>query len=271
MAFDIQSETYQQRFSGIIRLYGKEAAQCLANSHVMIVGIGGVGCWVAEAIARTGVGKITLMDLDEVCINNVNRQLHALDGEVGKPKVEVMKERILKISPDCEVDARQQFFTKKNQREVLTSDRFDVVIDAIDSVEAKCGLIAGCRRNKIPIIVCGGAGGRIDPTQIQVADLSRSFNDPLLAVVRKKLRREYNFPENPKRRFRMDCIFSPEDTRFPQMDGTVCKTHGEDEEGPLRLDCQFGYGTTTYITGVFGFLAAQRAVRKILMKQCLHD
>ena len=174
--------TEAPRFAGIGRLYGTEALARLACSHVVVVGIGGVGSWVAEALARTGIGRISLIDMDEVCVSNVNRQLHALDGQVGKPKVEVMAERLRAISPSCEVRAVMDFVTPNNLAELITDD-ISCVVDCIDSVNAKVALIAWCRRRKIPVITTGGAGGQIDPTQITVADLSKTVNDPLAAKV----------------------------------------------------------------------------------------
>ena len=172
--------TEDPRFAGIGRLYGTEALARLATSHVVVVGIGGVGSWVAEALARSGIGRISLIDMDEVCVSNVNRQLHALDGQVGKPKVEVMAVRLRAISPECEVRAVMDFVTPSNLADLITDD-IDCVVDCIDSVNAKVALIAWCRRRKIPVITTGGAGGQIDPTQITVADLSKTVNDPLAA------------------------------------------------------------------------------------------
>lgn len=175
--------TEDPRFAGIGRLYGTQALARLAASHVVVVGIGGVGSWVAEALARTGIGRISLIDMDEVCVSNVNRQLHALDGQVGRPKVEVMAERLRAISPECEVRAVMDFVTPNNLAELITDD-INCVVDCIDSVNAKVALIAWCRRRKIPVITTGGAGGQIDPTQITVADLSKTVNDPLAAKAR---------------------------------------------------------------------------------------
>ena len=181
--------TEDPRFAGIGRLYGTDALARLAASHVVVVGIGGVGSWVAEALARTGIGRISLIDLDEVCVSNVNRQLHALDGQVGRPKVEVMAERLRAISPECDVRPVMDFVTPSNLAELITDD-IDCVVDCIDSVNAKVALIAWCRRRKIPVITTGGAGGQIDPTQITVADLSKTVNDPLAAKARSLLRRD---------------------------------------------------------------------------------
>ncbi|WP_162975714.1 tRNA threonylcarbamoyladenosine dehydratase, partial [Pseudomonas aeruginosa] len=176
----------EQRFGGIGRLYGREGLQRLADSHVAVVGIGGVGSWAAEALARSGVGEISLFDLDDVCVTNTNRQVHAIEGSVGKAKVEVMAARIRAINPACRVHAVADFVTRETMAEYIVD--FDYLIDCIDSVAAKAALIAWCKRRKIPVITTGGAGGQVDPTQIQVADLNKTFNDPLAAKVRSTLR-----------------------------------------------------------------------------------
>ena len=177
-----------QRFGGIARLYGSDGLARLQAAHVAVVGIGGVGSWVAEALARTGVGELSLFDLDDVCITNTNRQVHALQGAVGRAKVEVMAERIHAINPACRVHAVADFVTRDNLAELITP-QLDMVIDCIDSVAAKAALIAWCKRRKIAIVTTGGAGGQIDPTQIRVSDLSQTVQDPLLAKVRSTLRR----------------------------------------------------------------------------------
>jgi len=258
------TDHFAQRFGGIQRLYGQHSLDVLARSHVCVIGIGGVGSWAAEALARSGIGRITLIDLDDVCISNVNRQLHALDGTVGQSKVMVMAERIRLINPSCHCTPVQAFVTEKNVASQLTAE-FDFVIDAIDSVKHKCALIAHCRRNKIPLITVGGAGGQTDPTRIQYCDLSKSYHDPLLAKVRKKLRSDYNFPQNPQRRFGIECVFSEEQLRYPQLDGSVCEQK-PGTDGSLKLDCSGGIGAATFVTATFGFVAVSRAIRKILDK-----
>jgi len=205
---------FSQRFSGIERLYGESTARSLAERHVAIAGLGGVGSWAAEALARSGIGALTLIDLDEVCISNTNRQLHALEGTFGRPKIEVMAERLRAINPDCQVETKMQFVTAANVASVIGT-RFDAVVDAIDSVKHKAALLAHCRRHKVWVICAGGAGGQTDPTRIQVADLSRTTQDPLLAKVRNLLRREYGFSRNPKRRFDIPAIYSLEQLTYP--------------------------------------------------------
>ena len=201
------------RFGGIERLYGKGSLKRLRAAHVIIVGIGGVGSWVAESLARSAVGELTLVDLDDICESNINRQIHALDGMVGKPKVDVMANRCRLINPQIRIRAIAKFFTEATANRLLDI-QYDYAMDAIDSVTHKCALIDSCRKAKIPIIVSGSAGGRIDPSQIQITDLTRSYNDKLLQRVRKKLRQDYGYPRERRRRFKIKCVFSPEAARY---------------------------------------------------------
>ncbi|MBU1308987.1 MAG: tRNA cyclic N6-threonylcarbamoyladenosine(37) synthase TcdA [Gammaproteobacteria bacterium] len=258
---------YQLRFAGIARLYGVTALEKFHQAHVCVVGIGGVGSWAAEALARSGIGKITLIDLDDVCISNINRQLHATSDTVGQDKVAVMAQRIKAINPDCIVQQIEDFVTTDNLRQLITTE-IDYVVDAIDSIKAKVALLAHCKRNKIKLICTGGAGGQTDPTQIQIADLTQTINDPLLAKVRNSLRRDFNYSRNPKRRFGIDCVFSTEQLVYPQPDGSVCqqKTAQLNEDGEvssMRLDCSGGFGAVTVVTASFGFAAVSRVLKKL--------
>jgi tRNA threonylcarbamoyladenosine dehydratase len=261
---------YELRFAGIGRLYGSAALSTFRQSHVCVIGIGGVGSWAAEALARSGIGTITLVDLDDVCISNINRQLHALSDTVGKDKVAVMAQRIRTINPDCVVHQIEDFVTADNVRELISTE-LDYVVDAIDSIKAKVALLAHCKRNKIKLISTGGAGGQTDPTQIQIADLSQTVNDPLLAKVRNSLRRDYNYSRNPKRRFGIDCVYSTEQLVYPQPDGSVCqqKTAVLTDAGQvssMRLDCSGGFGAVTVVTASFGFAAVSRVLKKLAQK-----
>ncbi len=249
----------EARFNGIVRLYGATGAARLRQAHVGVVGIGGVGSWAVEALARSGVGQITLVDLDDVCISNTNRQLHALTGTFGKPKVEVMAERIRAIHPDCQVHARQEFFLKSNAEEILATT-FDCVFDAIDQLGMKCLLIALCCAKQIPLVTTGGAGGRRDPAAVEVADLALTGGDPLLVQVRKKLRDEFGFPRD-KKPFGVECVFSREPMTYAQPDGSVSCDKGTTAD--LRIDCSTGLGTASFVTGTFGFIAASRIIQKI--------
>lgn len=251
---------HEARFGGILRLYGKDGQERLRQAHVCVVGIGGVGSWAVEALARSGIGRLTLVDLDDVCISNVNRQLHAVTGEFGKPKVEVMAGRVQLINPDCIVLAQQMLFTASTA-ESLLAPNYDCVLDAIDQTSMKALLIARCRDRKLPVVTTGGAGGRRDPTSIRVDDLARSTHDGLLSATRKLLRDEHDFPRDPKQNFGVACVFSAEAQVFPTANGEVCE---QPEPGSrLRLDCRSGYGTATFVTGAFGFAAAAQVVKTL--------
>src|SRR4051812_24419635 len=162
---------YDARFSGLARLYSVEGLARLRKSHVCVIGVGGVGSWVVEALARSGIGQLTLIDLDEVCVSNVNRQLHALDGEFGKAKVNVMAQRLRAINPECSVHARVEFFLETNA-EALLKPTYDYVVDAIDAISKKALLIAACRAKQIRILTIGAAGGRTNPAAIKIDDLA---------------------------------------------------------------------------------------------------
>lgn len=247
------------RFGGIGRLYGASALQRFRSAHVCIVGVGGVGSWVVEALARSGVGNLTLVDLDDICESNINRQIHALDGLIGTSKIETMASRCRSINPECEVKTIHTFLTAKNVDEILAV-RFDYVVDAIDSTNHKVAIISACQKAGIPIITIGGAGGRIDPAQIQICDLARSINDQLLKRVRKQLRQQHDFPRQKKRKFHIDCVFSPEEPTFPES----CELEGaESEPKSARLDCASGYGAATHLTGTFGFYAAAHVLKRL--------
>ena len=257
------------RFGGIARLYGTAALSRFRSAHVMVVGIGGVGSWVVEALARSGIGRLTLVDLDEVCVSNINRQLHALDSTVGRSKVEVMVERVRTISPEARVEGRVEFFTADTASRLLgletdsiSEDRPDFVVDAIDAMSNKVRLIALCQGAGIPLVVCGGAGGRRDPTAVRVADLATVTHDRLLSEVRKRLRREHGFSRTSKK-LRIECVHSAEAPVFPDRDGQVCATRASDNELPLRLNCESGFGSATQVTGTFGFAAAARVLARL--------
>ena len=251
------------RFGGVARLYGEAGLRALGQAHVCVVGVGGVGSWTVEALARSGVGALTLVDLDEVCVTNVNRQLPALDGGFGKFKVEELARRIAAIHPGCRVTARAEFFNDKTSGAILAPG-FNFVVDAIDNVANKTQLIAACRDRGIPVITGGAAGGRRDGTRAQVADLAKATNDPLLSKVRAQLRREHGFPR-AGRRMGVPCVFSPEPPVYPKTEGTVCASRPEvgESEGSLKLNCEWGFGAATFVTGAFGFAAAGEVVRRL--------
>jgi tRNA A37 threonylcarbamoyladenosine dehydratase len=250
------------RFAGIERLYGAGSVARLADSRVAVVGVGGVGSWAAEALARSGIGAITLIDADEVCVSNSNRQLHTLASTFGKAKVAVMAERMRGINPVLTVEAVERFVTPATLPELL--DRgFKLVLDACDAFRVKVEMTAWCRRRKLPLIVCGSAGGRTDPTMIRVRDLSRTEQDALLSLMRRKLRQEFRFPSNRDRYFGVPAVYSLENVRYPQADGSVCGTRPEGSDS-LKLDCSGGLGAATHVTAAFGFAAVGRAIEMLL-------
>lgn len=251
-------------FGALSRVYGQQAYECLSRLRICVVGIGGVGSWAVEALVRTGVGHITMIDHDDVSISNINRQLHALRGTIDDSKVLTMQARLLEINPHCDVQAEDDFLAQKNLAHYLDRD-FDVVIDAIDSIRFKAAMIAHCRRNKTRIITTGGAGGRVDPLAVGVADLSRTWNDALAAKVRSRLRSDYGFTVNPKRRFGIECVYSSEQPVYPAGDGAV--SHRKPGVPGVRLDCDQGYGSVSFVTGTFGLVAASRAVNRALAQR----
>lgn len=259
-----QTNNNDDAFSGIGRLYGKEAFALIQNMHVCVVGIGGVGSWIVEALARSAVGKITLIDYDTISLSNMNRQIHTLTNTLENKKCIAMQERVKQINPDCEVNIIDDFITLENMADFLSRD-YDYVVDAIDSIKFKAGLIYYCKRNKIPVITIGGAGGLTDPSVIKVADLSKTYNDALAAKVRSTLRDQYNFTKNSKRRFGIECIFSGQQQLYPKEDGTV--SHEKPGIHGVSLDCRFGYGAASFVTGTFGFIAAARVIEKYLQKK----
>jgi len=256
------SESYQQRFGGIIRLYGTSATQKLANAHVLVIGIGGVGSWVAESLARSGIGSISLMDLDDICITNTNRQVHALGSQIGQSKVAATAARLRDINPEIVINEVEDFIDRENIVEYIEQD-LSLVVDAIDGTLSKTALIAHCKREKKPLITIGSSGGKKDPTQITFGDLSKTRNDPLLAKVRNNLRRLYGFSRNPKRVFSVEAIYSTEQMTYPDDKGETCQHRGF-LEGGEKLDCSSGYGAASMVTASFGLLASSRAIEKII-------
>jgi len=210
-----------RRFASVARVYGEAGCQRLWQSHVVVVGIGGVGSWAAEALARSGVGRLTLIDLDHVAESNINRQVHALTSTLGAAKVEVMAQRIRDISPDISVHPVDEFIEPGQEEKLIPADA-DLVIDAIDAVAAKASLIAWCVANDKPVIACGAAGGRTDPLQLRVEDLSRTTGDALLSAVRARLRRHHGFP-------RGDGTAMP--SSGSRAETSAVPAHSQDQEG----------------------------------------
>ena len=264
-------DDHARRFVGIDRVYGTGALARAAASHVVVVGIGGVGSWAAEALARSGVGRITLIDLDHIAASNINRQVHALEATLGAAKVLAMAARIEGINPACQMVTIEEFIDETNVAALIPA--CDAVIDAIDNVRAKAALIAHCRQQGLRILTTGGAGGRLDPTQIQVVDLSRTTQDALASKVRARLRKLYGFSRDPKKKFGVECVFSPEQIRRPTgmlMEGDaenenmcITKEVSADLDGSAGLACA-GYGSSVAVTAGFGFTAAARVLAGIL-------
>ena len=258
MSNDHSDVDLTRRFGGTRRLYGAEACQRFSCASVCVVGIGGVGSWAAEALARSAVGNITLIDLDMVAESNINRQIHALEDSFGQAKTDAMARRIAAINPLCRVDCVEDFVTPDNLATML--DRgFDYVIDAIDQVRTKAAMIAWCRSNAIPLVTAGGAGGQIDPTRIEVADLARTVQDPLLAKVRSRLRKEYGFARDPKKKFGVQAVFSSEPLRPPES--AAC----DQVPNLTGLNCA-GYGSSMCVTATFGLIAASVALSALAYK-----
>jgi tRNA A37 threonylcarbamoyladenosine dehydratase len=220
---------------------------------VCVIGIGGVGSWIAEALARSGVGRLTLIDPDHVAESNINRQAHALEDTLGMAKARAMAGRIGRINPACAVREVEEFVTPENVADLLGAGH-DYVVDAIDNARAKTALVVHCRQHRLRLVCVGGAGGRRDPGRARVDDLARTSQDPLLAKVRSQLRREHGFPRDPKRRFGVECVYSTEPLARPVAEGGACYERPEDRH-LHGLNCA-GYGSSVCVTAAFGLLAA---------------
>ena len=257
------SEVPDQRLGGVSRAYGQQALNHFQQLHIVVAGLGGVGSWVVEALARTGIGKLTLIDLDDVCTTNINRQLPATDDTIGQLKTEVLAQRVKSINPNCEVKVIDDFLLPENFEEYLTGA--DAVLDAIDSVNTKAALVAWCKRRKLRLVVCGGAGGQIDPGMIRVGDLAKAKQDPLLAKVRSQLRRDYGFSKNPKRKWGVDCVYSEEQLRYPvisgELEGEV--TLQKPGSGSMRMDCSTGFGAAMVVTCSFAMQATATLLKRM--------
>jgi tRNA threonylcarbamoyladenosine dehydratase len=262
-ANSFMTDSYLQRFGGIARLYGSVALPKLHQAHIAIIGVGGVGSWTVEALARSGVGALTLIDMDDVCITNTNRQLPALAHSLGHTKVEVLAERVRQINPECAVTALPEFLLASNADRLITP-AFDLIVDAVDSTGIKALIVAKARGLGIPVIVSGSAGGRRDPTAIRVADLGLAGADELIKQLRRRLRTDYAFPKSPDGKamqWGVPCVYSTEPAIYPQPDGS-CSTEREASAEPgQRLDCAAGFGASTMVTGTFGLTLAGLAVK----------
>ncbi len=276
---------YERRFGGIARLYGDAALAAFRRAHVCVIGVGGVGSWAVEALARTAIGKITMIDLDHLAESNVNRQIHALSDTLGMAKVGALRARIAQINPYCEVTEVEDFIAPDNVVSLLAPGQYDYVIDAIDNAKAKVALIVHCRQHRIPLVTIGSAGGQTDPTRIAVCDLSRTEQEPLLARVRKRLRAAHGFPRDRRHKFHIDAVWSSEPLRQPELcamddigsddaagpasgdhTGNAASTGnastGNANTGITGINCA-GYGSAVVVTASFGFVAAGHVLRKL--------
>lgn len=267
-SFQIKEDNYtlHRRFDRMGRLVGDDNMKTLFKSHVMVIGLGGVGSWAAESLARSGIGKITLIDHDEICITNANRQLHALQGLVGKKKSEIMAERLRKINPQAEIISLPLFYSKDTSDQILAS-KPDYILDAIDNLTAKTYLINECQQKNIKIITSMGASAKMDPTRIRVVDLAKTQVDPLAHSVRKILRQEYNFPR--KRNFGVPCVYSDEPPRetvelkYDNGQGFKCVCPQGEFDPHSCLHRSVIYGTASFVTGAFGLAMASWVVRDL--------
>lgn len=244
----IDDEARARRFGGVERLLGDKAFARLRRAHFIVVGVGGVGSWTAEALARSGAGRITLVDMDHVAESNINRQVHALDSTLGAAKGEVMARRIADIAPDCTVRVIDDFVTVENADRMLPLGA--VVVDAIDQPRVKAVMIALCKARRQPLIVCGGAGAVVDAFGLQRGDLGRTRGDPLLASVRARLRRDHGFSRDMGHPFGVEAVYF-EGQRTGRQPCTI------DVGAPLSCA---GYGSIVTATGLLGFAAAAIAI-----------
>jgi tRNA A37 threonylcarbamoyladenosine dehydratase len=246
----------ERRFGGIGRLYGLPALARFRAAHICVIGVGGVGSWIVEALARSAVGQLTLIDLDNVAESNINRQIQALSDTVGQAKIVALAERIALINPDCRVNLVEDFIAPDNLDTMIGGKGYDYVIDAIDSVRSKAALIAYCRDHGLPVITIGSAGGKTDAARIEVRDISKTEQEPLLKIVRKRLRTEYGFPRGIKTKFNVDAVFSMEPVAMPDT-GAGCEI-----DGITGLNCA-GFGSSMVVTATFGMLAAGHVLNKL--------
>jgi tRNA A37 threonylcarbamoyladenosine dehydratase len=239
----VNSPDFQRRFGGIIRLYGLQKFKKFQSSHVCIIGIGGVGSWVAESMTRNGLGQITLIDMDHIAESNINRQIHALDSSLGQSKVEAMRLRMLDINPNCKIKCYDCFLEEGNIADLI-SKRFDFVIDAIDQTKIKILLAEHCLDCSIPLIMTGGAGGKVNPELIKIDELAKTFGDPLLTKIRKYFNKKNKLTNT---QIKIPTVFSSELAIKPQTTNL--------NESPSGLSCA-GYGSSVNVTATFAFLSA---------------
>ncbi len=264
---NMEDQTHERRFGGVARLYGDDGLKAFSAAHVLVAGLGGVGSWALEALARSGVGEITLMDFDHIAPSNVNRQLHATQENFGKSKVQAMAERLRSINPQIRMNLIDDFLSVDNFYEHLEKHIHHplfLVLDATDDVKMKIALAAYCEgkkdlgklglvsqskkiAQKIPLILCGGAGGKLDPSRIKATDLSKTTQDPVLSKIRYALRKQYGFSADVKKKMGITAIYSDEPRQGVATGGLACS----------------GYGSAVTVTATFGFIAAAEALKMI--------
>lgn len=246
-----------RRMGGVARLYGETGAERLAASHVVVVGLGGVGSWAVEALVRSGVGRLTLIDGDNVEESNTNRQLPAIDPEYGRPKAEVLAERCRRIHPDCDVRAVVAFVTPENVSTVVPP--CDWVVDCIDDLAAKAVLSAEMKKIGRPIVVAGGAGGKVDPGFVTVDDLARAKGDALTSKLRTMLRKQYGFPkgraDGKSAPFGIPCVYSSEPLRQPEA--------ANNEAIGAAPGVRIGFGSSAAVTGTVGLRVASLVINAV--------
>lgn len=247
-------DDHDRRFTGTRRLYGSDTFDLYQQAHVLVAGAGGVGSWAIEALARTGIGHLTLIDMDVLVASNVNRQLPALSETFGRGKIEVLAERARSINPRIRITLVDDFLTRENIATLMT-DTPDLVLDCTDDVDAKISMIVWCRRRRIPVVIAGAAGGKTDPLLLQVDDLTRTHRDPLLAKIRRQLRRDCGFPKDPAEKFGIPCVYSSQPVHTPE--GENCDTG--------NLSCS-GYGSTTMVTATMGMMAVAEGLHHMVRR-----
>ncbi len=243
------NSTADRRFAGVARLYGEDAFTAFGCTTVVVIGLGGVGSWAAEALARSAVGHVVLVDFDHIAPSNVNRQLHAIEGSFGKAKVLAMAERLQAINPTITITMHDVFAEPANLEQIIPRGSF--VLDACDDVSAKVALASFCKSQQISLVMCGAAGGKVDPTRIQIADLSKTTQDPLLAKIRAQLRKNHSFSRDLKKSMGIQAVYSSEARRGAAGGGLECS----------------GYGSGVTVTAGFGFAAAASCLAQIANSQ----
>jgi len=244
-------DDHGRRFGGLDRLYGAGTRQLLHRAHIAVIGVGGVGSWAVEALARSGIGRLTLIDFDHVAVSNVNRQIQALQSTLGMAKTEALKSRIADINPACRVQIIDDFLSQDNMQQLIAHGAYDGVIDACDEAKVKAALIVHARFNKIPLIMCGAAGGKRDALKLRRDDLGRATHDALLARIRTMLKKDFNIPPRGNGKFGVTCVYLEEPARR--------NPHCSSDD----LNCS-GYGSTVTVTAAMGFAAASWCIDRLL-------